>query len=123
MKPLTVGALLLMVVVGNLLAQTPNPPVSSASKEIIDKLVLQLGSDRYREREAATRALMQMAEALPALQKAVQSGDLELQRRASHILESWHAQETKTRQTIKSLGGLVVANRNPGEPALIVDLD
>src|SRR6516162_6689079 len=45
----------------------------------IERLVRQLGSAKFEEREAATKALDAAGEiALPALKKALQSDDLEL---------------------------------------------
>jgi hypothetical protein len=66
------------------------PPASTAApaaKEI-DRLVAELGSDDYQTREAAHKKLEKIGEAaLPALEKALTSKDLEVRRRARMIVE------------------------------------
>jgi hypothetical protein len=53
----------------------------------IRRLVKQLGSDRFREREAATKRLMELGEAaLDPLQPAMTSDDPEVRRRAGDII-------------------------------------
>lgn len=67
-----------------LLAAGP-PPASSArsrlTDEQIERLIEQLGSDRQKARDEATRRLAELDEALPALRRAQRSHDLEIARR------------------------------------------
>ena len=73
------GASLLLVL--NLLLQSPSPP---APQSLVD----QLGAAKYADREAAARALEQLGrEALPALQAARDSRDMEIRTRAASLLQ------------------------------------
>jgi len=55
----------------------------------IEKLVKQLGSDEYKEREAATEELKKIGEpALPALKEALKSSDLEVRLRAETVIKA-----------------------------------
>ncbi|MHC4933521.1 MAG: HEAT repeat domain-containing protein, partial [Planctomycetota bacterium] len=77
-KPLLL--LLPLALVGAVLAQ------DSASPE---DLVRQLGDDDYAVREGATKKLVEMGEkAVPALEKALQSEDLEVRLRAGRALRA-----------------------------------
>jgi PDZ domain len=67
----------------------PDIPASSTPREVIDKLIKQLGSTRFEQREAAMKKLMKIGEALPALRQAAQSSDAEVRTRARQILEAW----------------------------------
>ncbi|MCI0703608.1 MAG: HEAT repeat domain-containing protein, partial [Planctomycetia bacterium] len=63
---------------------TPTPATPPPS---VSELITQLGSDQFREREAATAALEKAgASAIPALKEAVKSPDPEVRQRASVIL-------------------------------------
>ncbi len=54
----------------------------------VEELIRRLGSQEFKEREEATRLLLERKDALPALRKIVEAGtDLELARRAAFILE------------------------------------
>jgi hypothetical protein len=62
------------------------PPLSAAE---IDRLVKQLGSNGYYEREAATKALRAVGKpALPALRLACECKDAEVRKRAQRIIEA-----------------------------------
>jgi hypothetical protein len=75
---LLAAGLLLLLSPGNLPAQSDD----------IDRLVQQLSSSKYAERIAAMKALEEKgAAALPALGKAVENGELELQHRAALVIE------------------------------------
>jgi len=68
--------------------QTANPAPAAAREPVkaeqLQKLVADLGSDSYAAREAATTALIEAGDAaLPALQKAKNSDDLEVAWRAA----------------------------------------
>lgn len=71
-------------------AQTQDKEPSSADQqEQIELLIKQLGSAKFREREAATRDLAKIGKtALPALEKAARSADLETSRRAQTIINT-----------------------------------
>jgi hypothetical protein len=71
-----------MLALGAFAADTPRPESSEA-----DRLVKQLGSARFLEREAAFKALDALGPAaLPALRRAAQSGDTEIRRRAGELI-------------------------------------
>ena len=73
------GASLLLVC--NLLAQSPSAPSPQS-------LVDQLGSVKYADREAAARAIEELGrEALPALQAARDSRDMEIHTRAAALFQ------------------------------------
>lgn len=60
----------------------------AAAADPIFHLVAQMGSQKYAEREAATRALDELGvTALPALRKALQADDLEVRRRAEALVQ------------------------------------
>ena len=67
-----------------LLAAAPPPRPCTAE---VARLIAQLGSDRFAEREAASKRLEEIGEpALDALHKALSSGDLEVRYRARRIV-------------------------------------
>src|SRR5262249_5464859 len=71
-------------------AQAAAPP--TPSQERIDRLIRQLGSDSFQEREAATRALARMGRAaVPALRRAARSPDLEVRARAGRLVRQFDA--------------------------------
>lgn len=64
----------------------------------VEQLVQKLGSENIDERETATRKLAALGtQALPALEEAARSGDLELSRRAGEILKPIRARMAKER--------------------------
>ncbi len=74
------------------LAAFPGEPARGTrdrSRQEVVQLIQQLGDKRPAVREAATRRLLQMEDAAPALRAAVKSPDLEIARRAALILEEW----------------------------------
>src|SRR5688572_23144229 len=69
-------------------------PGQAADAETIDKLVKQLASGRFNEREKAHKKLAEIGlPAYQALKKAAETGDPETKRRAAALLS---AIETKT---------------------------
>src|SRR2546423_4899768 len=75
------GALLLLVL-PSVLAGAVAPDDTE-----VERLVKQLGSDKFKEREAATKRLKEIGEpALDAVTKATTSDDLEVRRRAERIV-------------------------------------
>ncbi len=66
----------------------PTAAAEPDDKEI-ERLVKQLGSDKFKEREAATTHLKEIGEpALADLRKALASDDLEVRLRASRLIEA-----------------------------------
>ena len=84
------SALLFSAVVGGDGAKTAAPEQTRAE---IERLIKQLGSDEFSEREAATKALEAIDEpALGALRKAATEGaDPEVRRRAERIVAAMDA--------------------------------
>src|SRR5262245_24929432 len=69
-------------------AEAAAPPTGPRQ---IDKLITQLGSARFKEREAATQALDAAgAAALPALERAARGQDPEVCRRAEGLAHEIH---------------------------------
>jgi hypothetical protein len=81
--------LLAALVVGGLafLISLPCPAGEAPSKEKIDKLIEQMGSGNFTEREKATKELSDIGvPALEALRKAAKSDDAEVRKRAEELL-------------------------------------
>jgi hypothetical protein len=101
-------ATFLVLLLGQATAEEPAGPKAQE----IERLVKQLGSEKFQEREAAGRRLVQIGEAaLPALRRAGVSGDAEVRRRASQLVKVLQsrigAREARTilEQGVKALGG------------------
>ncbi len=63
-------------------------PKSGAPEKEMKRLIDQLGSERFQDREQATRQLAQLGKsALPGLKEATQSPDAEVRRRAQQLVE------------------------------------
>jgi len=82
-------------------------PSAASDTAALDRLIRQLGSDRFAEREEASKALRaREAASLPALWKATRSDDPEIRRRAREIVV---VVELRVRRrlldTIQKLGG------------------
>jgi hypothetical protein len=77
--------------------------VEPLSEAQIQKLIRQLGSDEFKQREQATRELQHRQEAEPALRQALRSPDAEVVRRARSILATlkWRRLE-QARQRIRA---------------------
>jgi hypothetical protein len=61
---------------------------AAAEKSDVERLVRQLGSDQFAEREAATEALDRLGgAALPALRAASTAGDAEVRRRSERLIQ------------------------------------
>lgn len=83
MRPFLLGSALLAALAVALVSA----PGRAADSDTIDKLVKQLGSGRYQEREKAQKKLAEIGPpAVAALKKAAESGDAETQRRANELL-------------------------------------
>ena len=98
---LACSALLLSAVVGGEDAKTAAPAKTPAE---IDRLIKQLGSDDFDEREAASKALEAIGEpVLEALRKAATgSDDAEIRRRAEVVFK---AVEPRIRGELRSFAG------------------
>jgi HEAT repeat protein len=63
-------------------------PKSGASQKEIGRLIDKLGSERFEDREQATRQLGEAGKAaLPSLKEAARSPDAEVRRRAQQLVE------------------------------------
>src|SRR5690242_15716927 len=63
-------------------------PPAKQNREEIARLIDQLGSDKFKIREEATRQLMERDDALPALQQAAKSDNAEVVGRARKAIEA-----------------------------------
>ncbi|HEV3204765.1 MAG TPA: hypothetical protein VGY77_10290, partial [Gemmataceae bacterium] len=64
------------------------PAEETISPDRINKLIEQLGSNQFKEREEATKALEALGTAaLEPLQKAIKNSDVEIQRRAEGLVQ------------------------------------
>jgi hypothetical protein len=92
----------------------PAPP--AATDADIERLIRQLGSDEFAEREEATRGLEAVGEpALPALRKAAAAGDAEVRLRASALVRKLGgAVSARAAAAVQKLGGRV--ERNDADP-------
>jgi hypothetical protein len=87
-----------IVVVLSLAASLPSPADQAPSKEKIDKLIEQLGSGSFEEREQASKELSALgAPVLEALRKAAKNGDPEVRKRAAELLPKIEAQAESKR--------------------------
>jgi HEAT repeat protein len=82
------------------------PPAGGPNAADVARLVRQLGSEQYAEREAASKALGAIGEpALAALNEAALSDDLEVRRRAERLLEALRARaRARALDAIKKVG-------------------
>jgi hypothetical protein len=70
-----------------LVISLPSPADEAPSKEKIDKLIEQMGSGTFSEREKATKELAAIGPpALEALRKAAKSDDAEVRKRAKELI-------------------------------------
>lgn len=81
-------------------------PIGARPERGIEELIPMLGSDIYRERDWATRQLLQREEAAGALQKACGAADPEVVRRARAILAAF-----EERRQVRLRAPLVTAAR------------
>jgi hypothetical protein len=69
-------------------ASRADEPGSGASEKEIKRLIEQLGSERFRDREEASGGLARLGKsALPGLKEATKSPDAEVRRRARRLVE------------------------------------
>jgi hypothetical protein len=79
--------------------KAPPAPAEKIEKQEIEKLIKQLGSDDFDEREKATQKLAACDDALPQLREAAKSPDLEAQQRAEKLVRQIvHRQEERALQ-------------------------
>jgi hypothetical protein len=96
-----------------LAAAAPVPPAAAHDPAGVDQLIRQLGSDSFRERETANKALDERgAAALPALRQALDDSDPEVRCRAARLVEAIEARladslRAETLAAVKALGGKV----------------
>ena len=95
----------------------------------VEQLIRQLGSDKFEEREAASKALERIGEpAFPALRKAAGRDDAEVRRRARRVMEATYArlaardtealQGTWVLQTVEWMGEKTEQDALPSDPDL-----
>jgi hypothetical protein len=90
-------ALFLGLGFGSLVA-VPTPAAEKADAKKIDKLIEQLGSSDFKEREQATKALDAIGEpALEALKKAAKGDDIEVRKRAATLVANIEKRTQSTR--------------------------
>src|SRR6266540_6397765 len=106
--------LVLGIVLAACLAGLPSQPLPAAGDKLkpppepVEELIRRLGSPQFKERDEATRLLLERKDALPALRKIVDAGsDLELARRAAFILEE--APRRQARRMLDRLRALAKA--------------
>src|SRR5262245_14937573 len=82
--------LLLAVLAAGLLAALPTTAAEKVDSNRIGKLIEQLGSGDFAERERASQALDAIgADAMDALRAATKSDDAEVRRRAEDLVAKW----------------------------------
>jgi internalin A len=121
MKPLVPGTLVLAFV---LLAASGQRIAGGAAQAEIDRLIAQLGSADFEERQAATRALELLgAPALETLRHTARTAkDLETRRRAEALAKKI-AVVVDAVAAIKQRGGTVMSDeQRPGKPVVGVTL-
>src|SRR5436190_2053031 len=92
--------LVVLAVLAGLTAEAAEPDAGK-----IDRLVRQLGSDNFREREAASKRLEEIGEpALGALRKAAHSRDAEIRHRAAAVIEAVASRDrSRAREALQGL--------------------
>jgi HEAT repeat protein len=86
-------------------------PKSGASQKDIKRLIDQLGSDRFKDREQATHGLSKIGKsALPSLKEATKSPDPEVRRRARRLVEQ--IEPTAVRSRDPQQGQLIPAAKS-----------
>jgi hypothetical protein len=113
----------LLAMLAGLTAEAAGPDAGK-----IDRLICQLGSDNFREREAASKRLEEIGQpALGALRKAARSDDPEVRRRAAGVVEAVVSREdSRARGPLQGLWVLKTteylgerANQDPTDEAEI----
>jgi hypothetical protein len=90
----------------------------------IQRLIQQMASDDYAERDAATKALAKLGEpALEALREAAKSKDAETRRRATTVIEAITERLYQDAlDLLKARGGEITVPRYPGDDKRVVIL-
>jgi hypothetical protein len=117
----------LLLVTSALLPQASSEPATDSDE--IDRLVRQMGSDSFTERQKASKTLEAIGEpALEALREAAGSSDAEVRRRATelvHTIESRRAAQGRARAlaVVRRRGGRCEIDKDsPGKPVVRVIL-
>jgi hypothetical protein len=114
--------LLLAAALALLLGQvTGGEPAEPRAAEV-ERLVRQLGSDIFQEREAASKALEEIGvPALQALQRATTDKDPEVRRRAAGLVEAVRTRmAARAAAAVRRLEGSLLAGDGPGGPQVWV---
>ncbi|HEY7157478.1 MAG TPA: hypothetical protein VH575_26220 [Gemmataceae bacterium] len=114
-------------------AASPSPskplPKQSVDAAQLERLIRQLGSESFEEREAASKELDAIGQpAMPALRKARESADLEVRRRVAALLKSIEQKRLRMRakalDAIRRVGGeMTTEDGTPNGSTLRVDLE
>jgi hypothetical protein len=117
----------LLLVTSALFPQVSSEPATDADE--IDRLVRQMGSDSFTERQKASKALEAIGEpALETLRKAAKDGDAEIRRRATELvrtIEDRRAAQGRARALaiVRRRGGRCEIDKDsPGKPVVRVIL-
>jgi hypothetical protein len=114
----------LAILLGPVSGGEPPPPKAAD----IGRLVQQLGSDSFEEREAASKALERIGEAaLPALRRATGSDDAEIRRRARDAMKATYvrveAEDARALQGTWVLQSAEWLGERTDQDALLSDVD
>jgi WD40 repeat protein len=91
-------------------AESPDPQSERPSNTAIARLIVQLGSIEFTEREQASQQLGAMGEAaVPRLRAALKSPDLEVRFRARDLLHAIHQRLYSERLALEGHGDVVVS--------------
>jgi WD40 repeat protein len=91
-------------------AESPDPPSERPNSAAIARLIVQLGSGEFTEREQASQRLGAIGEpAVPPLRAALKNSDLEVRFRARDVLRNIHDRLYGQRLALEGHGDVVVS--------------
>lgn len=109
-KVLAALGLMLAAAVFTSRAESPDPQGERPSSAAIARLIVQLGSSEFTEREQASQRLGDIGEpALPRLRAALKNPDLEVRFRARDVLRNIHHRLYDQRLALEGHGDVVVS--------------
>jgi hypothetical protein len=125
MKTLATPAWVALVVVGWAAWSAPPGRLRAEEPPEANQLVIQLGSDEFGQREAATKALAALGDAAaPALRKGIRSPDIEVSHRAGLLLRKILQRHESAALTVLSKFDAQVerSGKSPDSPVLRIVL-